>query len=184
MSNSGCFQVRVENIGFEAAHFATYGGMVEPLHGHSYRVAAEVSGALTEDAWVVDFGMLKKLLREACQQLDHKMLIQGESKVLSAELLAGSWQVRTPDDKRYEVPEEDAAVLSIENTTAECLAEWLTSSLYRSLRERGDHLESITVEVWEGPSQRASYRWVRSQTLSSFRNSTVTAGSRKGTAAP
>jgi len=41
---------------FSAAHFITYDGDVcEPLHGHNYRVAAEVYGPLDENSYVVDF---------------------------------------------------------------------------------------------------------------------------------
>ena len=48
------YRVRVERnkLRFAAAHFATFGGECEPLHGHNYAVSIEVEGSLTDDAWV------------------------------------------------------------------------------------------------------------------------------------
>ena len=71
------YEVRVEAIRFDAAHFATYGGNCEPLHGHSYEVAAEVQGKLGEDSLVVNFIGLKAVLRELSKELDHKFMLLG-----------------------------------------------------------------------------------------------------------
>jgi 6-pyruvoyltetrahydropterin/6-carboxytetrahydropterin synthase len=148
----------VENLGFDAAHFASIGAEVEPLHGHSYRVACEVRANLTEDAWVIDFGVLKRLLRTICQDLDHKVILQTSGTVIRPVHTSGGWLVRTPRGKEYLFPATDVAALSVENSTAECLAQWLNYCL-RQVFGESVHLDEITVEVWEGPSQRASNRW-------------------------
>lgn len=158
MPEGGGYQVRVENIYFDSAHFATYGGRCEPLHGHSYQVAAEVAGDLTDDSWVVDFTRLKAVLRQICQEIDHRMLLQLESRVLTIEPSAGGWLVTTPDGETYDFPARDVAALPIDNTTAERLAEWLSSRLWQALETRNSNIQSVSVEVWEGPGQRASYK--------------------------
>ena len=70
------WKVRVEGSGlrFSAAHFTTFEGQCEPLHGHNYAVTVEVEGALTEDSWVVDFSRLRKMARRLCDELDHRSL--------------------------------------------------------------------------------------------------------------
>lgn len=158
MAEGGGFQVRVEKITFDSAHFATYGGRCEPLHGHSYQVAAEVEGELTDDSWVVDFTRLKRLLRQICQEIDHRMLLQTKSHVLKIETSAGFWHVETPHGTRYSFPESDVAALPIDNTTAERLAEWLSGRVWKALTHRNSRLHAVSVEVWEGPGQRAAYR--------------------------
>ena len=158
MAEGGGFQVRVENIHFDAAHFATYGGRCEPLHGHSYQVAAEVEGDLTEDSWVVDFTRLKSILRQICQEIDHRMLLQTQSRVLRIEASADNWQVETPDGASYTFPSSDVADLPIDNTTAERLAEWLSGRVWDALAQRNSRIQSVNVEVWEGPGQRAAYK--------------------------
>jgi 6-pyruvoyltetrahydropterin/6-carboxytetrahydropterin synthase len=158
MAEGGGFQVRVENIYFDAAHFATYGGRCEPLHGHSYQVAAEVQGDLTEDSWVVDFTRLKAVLRHICQEMDHRMLLQMDSRILKIECSDDCWQVRTPEGPSYSFPLSDVANLPIDNTTVERLAEWLSGRVWEALAQRNSRIQSVNVEVWEGPGQRAAYK--------------------------
>jgi 6-pyruvoyltetrahydropterin/6-carboxytetrahydropterin synthase len=153
------YQVRVEGLQFDAAHFATFGGACEPLHGHSYAVAAEVEGTLSEDNWVVDFIELKLMLRKLCEEVDHRFLLQSESRLLQIERRPGEWRVQTPAGIAYIFPESDVVSLPIENTTAERLAEWFSDRLWRSLQDCGaKNIAAATVEVWEGPEQRASHR--------------------------
>lgn len=66
------YTIRVE-AGFSAAHFLSqYHGKCERLHGHNYRVRAFASGVdLDESGMLLDFGVLKKHLRDVCEVLDH-----------------------------------------------------------------------------------------------------------------
>jgi 6-pyruvoyltetrahydropterin/6-carboxytetrahydropterin synthase len=153
------FEVRVEGVQFDAAHFATFGRDCEPLHGHTYYVAANVVGPLSKESWVVDFVALKSILRGICRELDHRFMLQLESRLLRIEEDASEWRVETPGGRRYTFPRNDVAGLPIDNTTAERLAEWFGGRVTRALAERGAHnVETVTVEVWEGPGQRASSR--------------------------
>ncbi|MDR0878610.1 MAG: 6-carboxytetrahydropterin synthase QueD [Treponema sp.] len=69
------YQARVE-ADFAAAHFLShYRGKCENLHGHNYRVRLWVKGPdLDEGGMLVDFGLLKKILREVVAVLDHTNL--------------------------------------------------------------------------------------------------------------
>ena len=68
------FTVRVE-ARFEAAHFLReYRGISEPLHGHSYKVEAELagkSGGVDADAIAVDFVSAKQKLEALAKKLDY-----------------------------------------------------------------------------------------------------------------
>jgi 6-pyruvoyltetrahydropterin/6-carboxytetrahydropterin synthase len=159
---SETFRVRVEEIRFDAAHFATFGGGCEPLHGHSYHVNAEAEGVLTADSWVVDFTRLKSLVRELCKQLDHRFLLQLDSRKLEIASEETSWTVHTPDGTGYVFPKQDVAALPIDNTTAERLSEWLAAQVWQTLADKGArNLRSLTLEVYEGPGQCASFRMER-----------------------
>lgn len=147
---------------FDAAHFATFGGRCEALHGHSYQVAAEVEGELVSDAWVLDFGRLKRLLREISRELDHRFMLQAKSPLLQIEARDGFWNVRTPEGLVYSLPEQDVVALPIDNSTAERLCEWFSLRLWSALgKRRANNLRAVTLEVWEGPGQRASRRTER-----------------------
>jgi 6-pyruvoyltetrahydropterin/6-carboxytetrahydropterin synthase len=154
--------VRVEGIRFDAAHFATFGGNCEPLHGHSYEVAAEVAGSLTEDSWVISFQSLKAMLRELCKEIDHRFILQRDSTILEIEEAETAWKVRMPGGIGYVLPKADVAPLPIDNSTAERISEWFCSRLWTVLEEKGArNLRSLTVDVWEGPGQRGSFQMQR-----------------------
>ena len=156
----GSFQVRVEGVRFDAAHFATFRGKCEPLHGHSYEVVAEVEGALTRDAWVVDFVRLKRLLRRLSKELDHRFMLQNASKVLQIEATEGNWKVKTPAGIGYVFPRGDVVALPVDNTTAERLSQWFSERVWQELRQqnRDQGVKRVSIEVWEGPGQRAAFR--------------------------
>ncbi len=69
------FEVRVE-AAFSAAHFLTdYNGKCEHLHGHNYKVYAHAQGReLDGGGMLLDFGVLKKALRDVCNEMDHTNL--------------------------------------------------------------------------------------------------------------
>src|SRR5262245_49496049 len=78
---SSSFHVRVgkDYLVFSAAHFITLGENVcERLHGHNYRVAAEVSGPLDSNHLVIDFIALRDTLLEIISALDHFVLLPTE----------------------------------------------------------------------------------------------------------
>lgn len=55
---------------FDSAHFLTrYHGQCEHLHGHTYRLWVTVEGEVQENGMVIDFVILKKIVKE--QVLDH-----------------------------------------------------------------------------------------------------------------
>jgi 6-pyruvoyltetrahydropterin/6-carboxytetrahydropterin synthase len=153
------FQVRVEGVGFSAGHMATFNGQCEPLHGHNYAIAADVEGSLAEDAWVVDFVALRSILRDLCDELDHRFMLQQDSRILHIESTDEAWTIKTPAGAGYVLPRSDVIALPIDNSTSERMALWLSDRIWQALEERGaSNVHSLTVHIWEGPEQRASYR--------------------------
>ena len=61
---------------FAAAHQLTMvGAKCENMHGHNWKIEVYVSGEKTDAAGVlVDFGVIKKHVREIMSMLDHKYL--------------------------------------------------------------------------------------------------------------
>jgi len=149
------YRVRVERnrLKFAAAHMATYGGELEPLHGHNYAVAIDVAGRLTDDAWVVDFSTLKRLGREVCDELDHKFLLQRESRLLEIDEGMSNWKIRF-GERGFVFAKSDVLALPIDNTTAERLAEYILGRVHKALAALGaTNLATIEVMVEEAPGQ-------------------------------
>ncbi len=157
------YRVRVERnkLKFAAAHMATFEGQMEPLHGHNYAVTIEVAGTLTDDAWVCDFATLKSLGKAICDDLDHKFLLQTESRVLEIDEGMSNYKVRF-GDRGFVFPKGDVLALPIDNTTAERIADYFIGRLQSALAERGAaNLTSITVGIEEAPGQSG---WATSAT--------------------
>jgi 6-pyruvoyltetrahydropterin/6-carboxytetrahydropterin synthase len=129
------YHVRVtkDYLVFSAAHFITYGGNVcERLHGHNYRVAAEVYGPLDENHYVVDFIVLRDALREITAELDHHMLLPTEHPLIR--VCAGDESVEvTFEDRRWVFPRGDCILLPVANTTTELLARHIGQRLLQAL---------------------------------------------------
>ena len=152
------------NLGFSAAHFITYEGRCEPLHGHNYGVRVEASGRLTADSLVLDFITLKDVVRGLCKQLDHRVLIAAESPHLRIARGGdddgdGAWEVEFDAANRYVLPAAAVVMLPIDNATTERLAELLARRIADALHARGldATLERLTVGVEETEMQTAFY---------------------------
>ena len=140
------------SLRFYAAHFATFCGQVEPLHGHNYALTIEVEGELQEDSWVIDFAELKRTTRRLCDELDHHFLLQTEGTMLEIEERPTEYEVRF-EARRYVFPRADVYPLPLDNSTAERLAEWFVARLTDELRAAAPNVTSITVGVEEAPGQ-------------------------------
>ena len=69
------YTVRIEDS-FAAAHYIkNYNGKCERLHGHNYKVRVYVKGdSLDEGGMLIDFSLLKKMLKTVFEELDHRNL--------------------------------------------------------------------------------------------------------------
>ncbi|MCH7617792.1 MAG: 6-pyruvoyl tetrahydropterin synthase family protein [Chloroflexi bacterium] len=147
-----------QTLRFAAAHFTTFAGECEPLHGHNYALSVEIEGELTADSWILDFGEAKALVRDICAELDHKFLLPLENPALEIAASAAEFEVKF-GARRYVIPRPDVAQLPIDNSTAERLAEYIASRIASSLRERGaSNVTSIAVGVEESPGQSGWFR--------------------------
>jgi 6-pyruvoyltetrahydropterin/6-carboxytetrahydropterin synthase len=120
-------------------------------------VLVEIEGTLNEDKLVFDFTILKQLVREICQKLNHRFLLPLDNPHLELGELADAWEIRF-GEKRYVFPRSDVAELSIDNSTSERLAEYICGELRRKLAAYNtSNLHTIMVGVEEAPTQMAYY---------------------------
>ncbi len=154
---SESYRVRVakaEHV-FCAAHFITYGGRCERLHGHNYHVAVEAHGPLDDDQLVIDFIAVRDALREIVAGLDHVVLLPTEHPELRV-VEDGGEVVATLGERRWVFPRGDCRLLPLANTTAELLARLIGQRLLAALDERlGVRPERLSVEVDECDGQVA-----------------------------
>jgi 6-pyruvoyltetrahydropterin/6-carboxytetrahydropterin synthase len=123
----GSFTVKVE-ARFEAAHFLReYRGISEPLHGHSYKVEADLAargGGLDEDASAVDFVSAKRKLEQLAKKLDYACI-------------------------------NDVPPFTEINPSAENIAEWFARELQAAVEDEDAVVVAVT--IWEGPVNSVTY---------------------------
>ncbi len=153
------FHVRVSenDLAFSAAHFITLeDGTCERLHGHNYRVSAEVHGPLGESHYVVDFIALRDALRGIVGELDHHVLLPTGHPSIRVE--AGPKEVEvTFAERRWVFPRSDCLLLPTANTTTELLARRVGERLLDELESRlGARPSLVRIEVEESPGLSAT----------------------------
>ena len=69
------YYLQVEDDFASAHQLREYKGKCENLHGHNWRVMVRVKGErLDATGMLLDFGVLKRLVKETLDELDHKFL--------------------------------------------------------------------------------------------------------------
>ncbi|MCK8059780.1 MULTISPECIES: 6-carboxytetrahydropterin synthase QueD [unclassified Fusibacter] len=128
---------------FDSAHFLSgYEGKCSNLHGHRWVVEATVLAEQLHDSgqlkgMVVDFGDIKKALKDLVDFYDHSMIYEeGTLKAKTIEALS----------------DEGFRIIKIDfRPTAECFAK----HFHDALKAQGFNLSGVT--VFETPTNRATY---------------------------
>ena len=159
----GSFRVQVSKdyLVFASAHFITFRGhQCETLHGHNYRVGVAVEGSVdAECLFVLDFSVLKQIARGLVDPIDHKVLLPTLNPKLSFREDGDQLAVDYFGKPTYVFPRSDCALLPIQNSTAEMLAQYLGTRVRDELIAEGyTHLTLLELEVEENYGQSATYR--------------------------
>lgn len=124
---SGKYTVRVE-ARFEAAHYLReYRGISEPLHGHSYKIEADltgVGGGIDSDAIAVDFVSARRKLEALAKKLDYGCI-------------------------------NDVPPFTEVNPSAENIAAWFHAQLQAAVADESALVTAVT--VWEGPFNSVTF---------------------------
>src|SRR5574340_959570 len=118
-----------DDLGFSAAHFITMAdGTCERLHGHDFRVTAELLGPLNDQGYVVDFVAVRAALRAVLDELDHRVLLPREHPTMRVEATRQQVEVAFAE-RRWVLPAGDCVLLPMPNTTSESLARYVAGRL-------------------------------------------------------
>lgn len=151
------FSVRVykEYFNFAAAHFLIFSdGSRENLHGHNYKVEAEIEAPIGKADLVIDFIELKPVIREICNRFDHQILLPTDNPHLNIEVGEDMVSVTYQEKTRFSFPKEDVTILDIPNTSTEMLARYFASHLLKELPTLFDGTPySLSISVEESPGQ-------------------------------
>lgn len=138
------------NIRFSSAHFIPKLGKCSRIHGHDYGVKLRLYGEKVNGV-LIDFTDLKKAMREAISDIDHKLLIPGRSGEATYTINNGEVEVKY-ENKRIVAVENDVHICDVEVTSSEELSEYIGRRIMKNLGHR-PNLSRMEVGVEEGPGQ-------------------------------
>jgi 6-pyruvoyltetrahydropterin/6-carboxytetrahydropterin synthase len=141
------------NICFSSAHIIPEYEKCGRLHGHSYAVHVKMSGKPDKKGIIIDFSLIKNVLRQIVSTLDHKILIPKKSK--SIKIVKEKKSVKLSLNENYYVfPLKDCIFLPIDSTSAENLAAYILDKVLEKI-SLPDHVDGIEIGVDEGYGQGA-----------------------------
>ncbi|MCK4364901.1 MAG: 6-carboxytetrahydropterin synthase [Thermoplasmatales archaeon] len=141
------------NIRFSSAHIIPEYEKCGRLHGHTYAVHAKIGGKPDSKGIIMDFSLLKDVLREVVNELDHKILIPEKSNVVKIEKGKDSVKIDSLG-KQYVFPVNDCIFLPIDSTSAENLSKYILERLIKKT-SFPKNIEGIEIGVDEGYGQGA-----------------------------
>ena len=160
MSRFFSIEVAKDYFNFASAHFLIFpDGQREPLHGHNYQVSVTLEGEIDHAGVVLDFITFKPLVKQVCDALDHRTLIQTASPSIKVSRSGKEVEVRYKK-QRLLLPREDVILLPLVNTSTELLAEHVAGQIRHKVRKKFPHarIRSMEIAVEEARGQRGIFR--------------------------
>src|SRR5437867_2541944 len=115
MPRTFSIEVAKDYFNFASAHFLIFAnGRREPLHGHNYQVSVAMEGELDRAGVVLDFITFKPLVKQVCDALDHRTLIQTSSSAIQVRKNAQDVEILYKK-QRLVLPRGDVILLPIAN---------------------------------------------------------------------
>ena len=154
MSRRFSIEVAKDYFNFASAHFLIFAnGRREPLHGHNYQVSVAMEGELDRAGVVLDFITFKPLVKQVCDALDHRTLIQTNSSAIQVRKNAQEVEILYKKQKLL-LPRGDVILLPIANTSTELLAEYIARQIKRKVRQNFPAKSAI----WRSPSKKPAVK--------------------------
>ena len=140
-------------VRFSSAHILPGHKRCGVLHGHTYAIHVKFYGEKDRQDFVIDFSIVKSVLRKIADRLDHKILVPRINTYF--EIADKEIQVAF-EGKKYVFPKEDCVLLPMKSVTAENLAEYILAELVNEM-DLPKNIKKLEIGVDEGFGQGA---WV------------------------
>ncbi|GGM65813.1 6-carboxy-5,6,7,8-tetrahydropterin synthase [Thermogymnomonas acidicola] len=140
------------NLRFSAAHFIPGLGKCSRLHGHDYAVSLRIEGE-TRESILMDFIPLKAAVREALEEVDHRILIP--TRCPRADVRKEGTSIRVQwEGKSMTVPSSDAVLCDVTDTSSEELSGFILKKVMEKVKFP-DNISRVSLCLYEGPGQGA-----------------------------
>ena len=152
-------EISKEYLHFAAAHFTLFSATErENLHGHNFQVTLDADAPMQDDGLTFDYNILKKAVKQLCDDLDEQVLMPTRSPYL---------QIEEQDDytfiifngERIPFLQRDLTLLPIRNITVEEVAQYLLEKLLQREDIQALAIDHMLLRCASGEGQWASAKW-------------------------
>ena len=144
---------------FSSAHIIFGHESCGVIHGHTYYVDVKLYGEQSNDfGFILDFKILKKIIKKICNTLDHKLLIPKNHPNLKYRITNNHiiYTLYNDDNKKeYKIPLEDILLLPLKGTSAEELSIYIAEHIKKELfnLNMDYNIHCIEITLHEGLGQ-------------------------------
>jgi 6-pyruvoyltetrahydropterin/6-carboxytetrahydropterin synthase len=159
MMQSTTIEISKEYLHFAAAHFTVFSDTErENLHGHNFQVTLDAEAPIAEDGLTFDYNILKKALKQMCDDLDEQVIMPTQSPHLQIES-DDQYTYAVFNGERIPFLERDLTLLPIRNVTVEELAHYLLDTLLKRQEIQALDIQQMVLKCASGEGQWASASW-------------------------
>jgi 6-pyruvoyltetrahydropterin/6-carboxytetrahydropterin synthase len=152
-------EIAKQALNFSIAHFTIFSATNrEDLHGHNFQLECKVTAPLAEDGLLFDYGILKKLLRALCDEIDEQVILPGHSPYLQLSNDDG-YTIANFNGERIPFLPRDVTVLPIANTTVEEFSHYFLEKLKNDKLIQQNTIVALSVKVSSSPGQYGIADW-------------------------
>ena len=136
-----------EKIRFSSAHVIPEYENCGRLHGHTYAFHIKLFGKPDEKGIILDFSIIKAVLKDIVKKIDHKIMIPKNSKFAKIKINDNFVNMETLG-KKYVFPKEDCIILPIDSTSAEKLSLYILDKFIEKIKPYSN-ISKIEMATWE-----------------------------------
>ncbi|MEM0482286.1 MAG: 6-carboxytetrahydropterin synthase [Nitrososphaerota archaeon] len=139
------------SLSFDYAHFLPDIEKCSTIHGHTASIEVEVAGEKAGPGLVVDFGILKRVVREVVSELDHRILVCEKYVKSRSDTTVTIRFAGRGGEYSLSAPLSQVFIMSFE-PTIENLASYLAESIFKHMPE---NVQYVKVTASEGAGKFA-----------------------------
>jgi 6-pyruvoyltetrahydropterin/6-carboxytetrahydropterin synthase len=152
-------EISKEYLHFAAAHFTLFSATErENLHGHNFQVTLDADAPMQDDGLTFDYNILKKAVKQLCDDLDEQVLMPTRSPYLEIEE-QDDYTYAVFNGERIPFLQRDLTLLPIRNITVEELAQYLLAKLLEREDIKALDIDNMLLRCASGEGQWASAKW-------------------------
>ncbi|MFT4631284.1 MAG: 6-pyruvoyltetrahydropterin/6-carboxytetrahydropterin synthase [Candidatus Pseudothioglobus sp.] len=152
-------EIAKQALNFSIAHFTIFSETDrEDLHGHNFQLECKVTAPLADDGLLFDYGILKKLLRALCDEIDEQVILPGHSPHLQLTEEDG-YTIAHFNGERIPFLPRDVTILPIANTTVEEFSHYFLEKLKHDKLIQQNAIVALSVKVSSSPGQYGIADW-------------------------